>query len=71
MALAAKMRGIPAYIVIPNNAPTCKLKNVERYGGLITVCEPTLESRELTAGRVQEDTGAALIHPFNDPRIIR
>ncbi|KAG0621885.1 hypothetical protein M758_3G055900 [Ceratodon purpureus] len=70
VALAARMRGVPAYIVVPNNAPTCKLNNVKRYGGRITMCEPTLESRERTAALVEEETGAALIHPFNDPRII-
>ncbi|XP_073386933.1 serine racemase-like isoform X2 [Physcomitrium patens] len=70
VALAARMRGIPAHIIVPNNAPTCKLNNVKRYGGLITICEPTLQSREYTAACVQQDTGATLIHPFNDPRII-
>lgn len=42
-----------------------------RYGGLITMCGATLEAREKTADRMQQETGAIQIHPFNDPRIIR
>uniref|UniRef100_A0A0D6R973 Serine racemase n=1 Tax=Araucaria cunninghamii TaxID=56994 RepID=A0A0D6R973_ARACU len=70
LALAAKLRGIPAYIVIPNNAPTCKIENVKRYKGQVIYCEPTIQSRENVAAKVQEETGAVLIHPFNDRRII-
>ena len=46
LALAARLRGVPAYIVMPENAPSIKKKAVETYGGVITFCEPTLESRE-------------------------
>ncbi|GLJ40610.1 hypothetical protein SUGI_0838260 [Cryptomeria japonica] len=70
LALAAKIRGTPAYIVIPKTAPACKVENVRRYGGQVIWCEPTIESRESVAARVQEETGAVLIHPFNDGRII-
>lgn len=70
LSLAAKMRGIPAYIVVPSNAPKCKVQNVMRYGGQVIWCEPTLESRHITADKVQQDTGAILIHPYNDGRII-
>lgn len=66
VALAAKLRGIPAYIVIPKNAPACKVENVKRYGGRVIWSEPNMESRESIAKRVQEETGAVLIHPFND-----
>ena len=69
--MAAKLRGIPAYIVIPKNAPKCKVENVKRYGGQVIWSEATLESRESTARKVQQETGAILIHPFNDKRIIR
>lgn len=65
------MRGIPAYIVVPSNAPKCKVKNVVRYGGEVIWCEPTFQSRQITADKVQQDTGAVLIHPYNDSRIIR
>ncbi|XP_078442371.1 serine racemase isoform X2 [Wolffia australiana] len=70
LALAAKLRGIPAYIVIPNNAPKCKVENVVRHGGQVIWTEPSMEARELTAKRIQEETGAVLVHPYNDPFII-
>ncbi|XVF13145.1 hypothetical protein REPUB_Repub08aG0183000 [Reevesia pubescens] len=70
LALAAKLRGIPAYIVIPKNAPQCKVQNVVRYGGQVIWSEATMPSREQTATKVLQETGAVLIHPFNDGRII-
>jgi threonine dehydratase len=70
LALAAKMRGIPAYIVMPNNAPSVKKNAVAGYGGLITFCEPTLEARESTLERIKHETGATMVHPYNDERVI-
>ena len=70
LALAARMRGIPAYIVMPNNAPSVKKNAVAGYGGLITFCEPTLEARESTLDRIRLDTGATVVHPYNDERVI-
>ena len=70
LALAAKMRGIPAYIVMPNNAPQVKKNAVAGYGGQITFCEPTLEARESTMEKIRLDTGATVVHPYNDERVI-
>ncbi|HLF73002.1 MAG TPA: pyridoxal-phosphate dependent enzyme [Anaerolineales bacterium] len=70
LALAAKLRGIPAYIVMPDNAPGVKKAAVAGYGGQITFCEPTLEAREATLARVVEQTGSTVIHPYNDERVI-
>ncbi|MFT3895622.1 MAG: pyridoxal-phosphate dependent enzyme [Anaerolineales bacterium] len=70
LALAARMRGIPAYIVMPNNAPQVKKDAVAGYGGIITFCEPTLEARETTLAKVVEQTGANIVHPYNDERVI-
>lgn len=70
LALAARMRGIPAYIVMPNNAPSVKKNAVAAYGGQITFCAPTLEAREATLRRVYESTGANVVHPYNDERVI-
>ena len=70
LALAARKRGISARIVMPSNAPPVKIEAVKNYGGIITFCEPTLASRESTAAKVIEETGATMIHPFNDYRII-
>ena len=65
LALAARMRGIPAYIVMPNNAPEIKKKAVSGYGAQITFCEPTLTARESTLMKVAALTGATEIHPYN------
>ena len=70
LALAARMRGIPAYIVMPNNAPSVKKNAVAGYGGVITFCEPTLSARESTMERIRLDTGATVVHPYNDERVI-
>src|SRR5690606_2229004 len=70
LALAAKMRGIPAYIVMPSNAPQVKKDAVAGYGGQITFCEPTLESRETNLEKIKNETGASVIHPYNDERVI-
>lgn len=71
LALAANLRGTPAYIVIPKNAPHCKVENVMRYGGQVILSEATMQSREQTASKVLHETGAVLVHPFNDRCIIR
>lgn len=70
LALAAQMRGIPAYIVMPSNAPQVKKNAVAGYGGQITFCEPTLAARESTMERIRFDTGATVVHPYNDERVI-
>ena len=70
VACAAAWRGVPAWIVMPRNAPPVKCRAVESYGGKITFCEPTITSRKETAARLQAETGAVLIHPYDDDRII-
>jgi threonine dehydratase len=70
VACAAGWRGIPAWIVMPRNAPAVKCRAVEAYGGKITFCEPKVSARAETAARVQAETGATLIHPYDDDRII-
>src|SRR5687768_793827 len=70
LALAAKLRGIPAHIVMPSNATTVKRRAVEGYGGNVIECEPTLAAREVMVAKVQERTGAILIPPYNHPDVI-
>ncbi|HXP65012.1 MAG TPA: pyridoxal-phosphate dependent enzyme [Steroidobacteraceae bacterium] len=70
LARAARLRGIPAYIVMPNNSPHAKQAAVRRYGGDVVLCEPTLAARESTARQVMERTGAAFIHPYDDLRVM-
>ncbi len=66
LALAARMRGIPAYIVMPRTSPEIKIAAVAGYGGIITLCEPTLSSRESTLQQVVEQTGATEVHPYDN-----
>jgi len=70
LALAASMRNIPAYIVMPRNASPVKVAAVEGYGGIIYFCEPTLAAREETAAAVIAKTGARFVHPYDDYKII-
>lgn len=70
VACAAAWRGTEAWIVMPKNAPAVKCRAVESYGGKITFCEPHVTSRTEVAARIQAETGAIMIHPYDDDRII-
>ena len=70
LARAARLRGIPAYIVMPSNSSKAKIRNVEAYGGRITLCDPTTQAREETCDRMIAETGAAMIHPFTNERVM-
>ena len=70
VAYSAQKKRIPAYIVMPNNSPNVKLEAVRGYGANVTLCEPTLEARKTTLEEIAEKTGAAVIHPFNNPNVI-
>src|SRR5213080_86298 len=70
VACAAAWRGIPAWIVMPKNAPAVKARAIEGYGGKIVFCEPTVTARKATCDRVETETGAHLVHPYDDDRII-
>src|SRR5579875_524694 len=70
LALAAALRGIPAHLVMPRNASPVKRRAVEKYGGRVIECEPTLAARETTAAAVLAETGATLVPPYNHPDVI-
>ena len=70
LALAANMRGIKSFIVMPDNSPGVKKNAVKGYGAEITFCKPTLIDREDTANKIIERTGATFIHPYNNFDII-
>lgn len=70
LALAAKIRGVAAHIVMPSNSPEIKKKAVAGYGAQITFCEPTLLARESTLAEVIRETGATEIHPYNNFHVI-
>ena len=70
LALAARTRGIRAWIVMPSDSAQIKLDAVAAYGGEVTLCEPTVASRESTAAEMLQRTGAVLVHPYDNDRII-
>ncbi len=70
LALAARLRGVPAFIVMPENAPAVKKAAVAGYGGQITFCAPTLEARERALEQVRAESGAEMVHPYDDERVI-
>jgi len=70
LALAAKKRGVKAFIVMPENSSSVKIAAVKAYGGKITFCKPNLEAREQTLKKIKTETGAKEIHPYNDFKTI-
>lgn len=70
LSLAARSLGVKAYIVMPSSAPQVKKDAVLGYGGEIIECAPTLEAREESAKKIQEEKGATFIHPSNDLDVI-
>jgi len=70
LALAARLRGIPAYIVMPDNAPAVKKAAVRDYGGRITYCEPNQAARKTTLNRILKETGATFVHPYDHALVI-
>lgn len=70
VARSAKELDIPAYIVMPSNAPSIKQAATRGYGAEVILCEPTLQSRESTLEVVVARTGATFIHPYNDYNVI-
>jgi threonine dehydratase len=70
LARAALLKGIKAYIVMPEDSSKIKIEAVKSYNGIITFCEPTLEARETTLAKILKQTEAIEIHPYNDYKII-
>jgi threonine dehydratase len=70
LALAARLRGIPAYIVVPQGTVKSKTDAILEYGATLHLCAPTLEAREVECERIRAETGATLVHPFTDPAVI-
>lgn len=70
LALAAKMRGIKAHIVMPSNAPEIKKIAVAGYGAQITFCEPTLKAREETLQNIADEMQLTIVHPYNNFNVI-
>ncbi|MEM9068499.1 MAG: pyridoxal-phosphate dependent enzyme [Myxococcota bacterium] len=70
VALAASLRGVPAHVVMPTNAPAAKRAAVLGYGARVIDCAPTLEARETTLAKVVAETHAHEVHPYNDPFVV-
>ena len=70
LAMAARTRGIPAYVVMPRTAPVVKKVAVAGYGARIVECEPTLAAREAAAAAIASETGATMVPPFDDAAVI-
>ena len=70
VAWAAARRGIPAWVVMPENSAEIKKAAVKGLGATVRFCAPTLEARDTTCAAVQAETGAVLVHPYDDWRVI-
>jgi len=70
LALAARVRGIPAYIVMPRTAAAVKQAAVRDYGGQVVLCEPNLADRERVSNEIVQQVGGTLIPPFDHPDVI-
>ena len=70
LAYAARQRGVAAWVVMPENAPRVKQDNVRRFGATIRFCAPNVAAREAACAAVLAETGARMVHPFDDERVI-
>lgn len=70
LALAARTRGIPAHVVVPEGAVRAKLDNMASFGAIVHRCVATLTAREQMCERIQHETGATLVHPYTDRNVI-
>lgn len=70
IALAARVCGLDAHVVVPNNSARTKIANIESAGGHVTLCEPGYAAREAALAEVMQQVDAELVHPFDDARVI-
>lgn len=70
VAAAARLSGIAATVVMPRTAPDIKIESTRRHGAEIVLYDPATELRETIAGAIAHRTGATLVPPYDDPRII-
>jgi len=70
VALAAKLRGLPAAIVMPRDAPRLKRETTARYGAEVILYDREREDREAIAERIAAERGFHFVSPYNDPFVI-
>ncbi|XP_003770169.2 serine racemase isoform X1 [Sarcophilus harrisii] len=70
LSYAARLEGIPAYIVVPRTAPSCKKSAIRGYGATLVDCEPSDESRKMVAARIVKQTEGIMVHPNQCPAVM-
>jgi threonine dehydratase len=70
LALAARTRGIACHVIVPEGAVAAKLANIGRHGATLWRCDASIAAREAMCAQVQAETGATLVHPYTDARVI-
>ncbi|GAA0692022.1 pyridoxal-phosphate dependent enzyme [Dyella marensis] len=70
LAMAAATRGITAHVVVPEGAVRAKVDAIEQAGAVLHRCAPTQAAREAMTAQLQDRTGAELVHPYADPRVM-
>ena len=70
LALAARTRGIPAHVIVPEGAIRSKVEAIADYGATVHRCAATIAAREEAAERVRQETGATLVHPYANTAVI-
>jgi len=70
LAMAARTRGIPCHVVVPEGAVAAKLANIARHGATLWRCAPTAAAREEACAQVQAQTGSTLVHPYANAAVI-
>src|SRR5579859_765146 len=70
VALAAKVCGLDAYVVVPRDSARTKIANIERAGGTVIFSEPGLPAREAALRELLQRVEAEVVHPFDDARVI-
>ena len=70
LALAAQLRGIACHVVVPEGAVATKLAAIAAYGAVLHRCAATIDAREAKCAAVAAATGAELVHPYTDARVI-
>jgi len=70
IALAAKVCGLDAYVIVPRGSARAKIANIERAGGTVILCEPGLPAREAALAQLLQEVDAHVVHPFDDARVI-
>jgi threonine dehydratase len=70
VALAAKLHGIPAVIIMPSDAPRIKIENTRAYGAEVVLFDRATEDRDAIGARLSAERDLTLVRPFDEPLVI-